>query len=145
MSCPIEERIRELDERIKVTRAQLGALRGQKYHLEGVLKTLATPVDEALQRTEAAVKGELPINTGPTGELAPVGGRFSKVGRYLDRAKMMAVDGNGHVRVADVARDVKQRNLSDAKHSSLCATIHKGLSKLECWEQVEPGVFLYLD
>ncbi len=67
-----------------------------------------------------------------------------KARMYLESAKGLASTTGSRVHVADVVRDVKEQGLSDAKYSSLRATIHKLLRRNPEWRYVDSGTFEYL-
>ena len=150
---PISARIAEIDEIISLTRLKLATLRGQKSELLRAKNILSYPADHILHTLDSAWSDEGSEVYPPiieqhirASESHPTGGRNGKMAAYLEVALTMASVNDGAVRVSDVAREVKRRGLSEAKHSSLSASIQKALSRLDSWVPAdEPGVFRLLD
>lgn len=138
MTCTLHSRIEEVDEEIGETRLKLRVLRQHKTDLERMLAMMEYPAERVLDFFADNPVGPPQLDTDV------LGGRFSKMGRYVEVARGMALHGDGRVKVVEVAREVKNLNLSEAKHSSLCATIHKALAKVETFEQTGPGEFEYV-
>ena len=162
MSCPIEERpaqveealderIREIEDLIQVTEVKLRVLRSQQADMMRVRNHLRYPADHILLGLDAEYRGESTDEFEQMFEgdkaataVAP-DGHFGKTEQYMEVARQMAVRGDGRVRVVDVAREVKRRGLSDARHGSITATVHKGMSKSESWRHHSPGIFEHLE
>lgn len=152
MSCQVHERIEEYraQERDLVLRLRL--TRGRRRHLEEALTFLEEPlgsdypelVAHAIENIERETSGEFCADETQSEEIIP-GERWGRERTYLSVARSLARKDDWRVRVADVAREVKRRNLSDAKQSSIYATLHKLLSKSEDWEKVGDGQFEYVN
>ena len=153
MSCEIHQRIegylaqeRDLILRLRLTRTR-------RRHLEESLTYLAEPLGSDFPELVVRAADEAVDEEGP-GEAEPMNPepaedvpteRFGQERIYRSVALSLARQNDWRVRVADVAREIKQRNLSEAKHASLYATVHKVLSKSEDWEKSNDGEFEYIN
>ncbi|MCY4558793.1 MAG: hypothetical protein OXF79_20925 [Chloroflexi bacterium] len=148
MACAIHEKIDEYEQVEKRLLNRLEAVREQKRILRDALRVLDQPADTVVRDIEDLEAG---LDGGPLLSVHDVGRIYPRVRSsrmtpmYLDVARSLALLTAGRVHVADVAREIKTRGLSDAKHSSLCATISRAMSKSEKWEHVEPGTFVHVE
>lgn len=146
----LDRRIQEIDDLTRLTEEKLVVLQNQKRDLLRARALLSHPADHVLKALDASYSGdptaEFDEILGATQKLSDgqlLSGRFSKMGLYVEVARQMAMRGDGTVRVGDVANEVRRRNYSDSRISSLSATIHKALSRMDSWEHSGPGQFTY--
>ena len=152
MSCEIHQRIEAYlaQERDLIVRLRLTRLR--RRHLEESLTYLAEPLGPdfpellvgAADTVDEDISAETDsIDMGPL-EAIPTE-RFGQELIYQSVARSLAQQNGWRVRVADVAREIKKRGFSTAKHASLYATVHKVLSKSDNWDKTGDGEFEYID
>ena len=150
MSCEIHQRIEGylVQERDLILRLRL--TRTRRRHLEESLAYLAEPLGSDFPELVVRAADEVVDEEG-LGEADPEPAedapteRFGQERIYQSVALSLAQQHDWRVRVADVAREIKKRNLSEAKHASLYATVHKVLSKSENWEKSDDGEFEYIN
>ena len=150
MTCEIHQKISNLEQSETNLKVALKVLRARRRHLETTLAYLAEPVPSELiflseDTPEIALSmGYDPDNLPQIPSAEPAPSKKGSSREYLSVAVMLASRNDGRVHVADVAREIKSRGLSSAKHSSLSATVHKTLSQSDTWELSEHGTFEFL-
>ncbi len=147
MSCQLHQGIELYRVQENNLVLQLQRTRARRRHLEESLAFLAEPPDACLldmSDIEPRASVDEDAWAEPDIQAATPRPWRGQERTYSAVAVSLARRQDWRVRVADVARAIKKRGLSDAKHASLYVTVHKILSKRAGWVRTGPGEFEYI-
>lgn len=137
MSCEIHKKIEEYEAAARDLRQRLRQVEERKRILSESLRIMDEPIDqlsESEDKTPGNWEKDYDVNNRD----------LRKSTLYLRVATSMAETTGEPVHVADVAREVKRRGITDAKHASICATVHRMLRKHPLWKYLSSGTFKLL-
>ena len=141
MTCVLHERIDEYRATEDDLRVRLKIVRAERRLLESALELLSAPPPSV------AHGPEMDYSEYESHEATdPAIGHFvtkdmPKPQAYMVVAKNLAILQDMVVHVSDVSKKVKALDISNAKLSSISASVQKELAKSEFWESIGPGMF----
>ena len=129
----------------------LDRLRAERDEASDRLARAIQDVD-AVERVLALLEGDTEDYTDDTGDtvVEPMHGMtapadVAQCRTQIDAAVKMARANGGTLYVTPASKVIKAAGLSDAKISSITATLHNRVSARDEWEYVEPGTFRLVD
>ena len=112
----------------------------QQADLGNQLEWLTLDIN-AVKRVLVLLNAEIENDASPM-HMATTPASIAHCRTHMDAAVKMARSNGNILRVTPAGKMIKAAGLSNAKISSITATLHNRMSSSDDWEYIEPGTFL---